>query len=359
MGSILLVGCVGCSDPETMATSPSAIFSPVATVGQLAPGQPIEAAVNHPTYFSITDEFVIVGDNADPRPKLFSLDGTYSHTAGDAGNGPGELGRPTSALEVDGELWVFDSETSRVSAFDVDTGQYLRSGVQPFAFVRATSSSRSSAVVLNLALREGAPEAPSLVHVLNPEDFSVRTSFGNARSLWTERFSPDLLLLDPGRFCTWGNGGVAYAPALFWGEVFRFNQHGETSDSGVERIPIPVGIPPSVEVASLLGVSEARGIVCGENGAFTLYLARSSAGGPKALEVFSVTDAGVVEKSGRLHGVVFPETEYWDYRVTIQGTSGDTLALLDADQHGDPRLRVGTISWSDKSPAAQLTSPGA
>lgn len=347
VGSIFLVGCIGCSDPKNIANTRSAIFNPTATIGKLAPDQPIEAAINHPAYFSITDKFVIVGDNVDPRPKLFSLDGSYSHTAGVAGYGPGELGRPTYALEVAGELWVFDSETSRTTAFDVDSGHYLRSGVQPFTFIRTAAAGVRFSVVLNLAMGDDLPNVSNLFHVLNPEDFSVRMSFGDARSMWMDRFSPDLLLLDPGRLCTWGNGGVAYAPALFWGEVFRYSPNSDISDGGVERIPIPLGFSSSVEAASLVGVSEARGIVCGENGAFTLYLARSTAGGGKELEVYSVEATGIVEKSGRLHGVLFPDTEYWDFRVTIQGTSGGMLALLDADQQGDPRLRVGTIAWND------------
>lgn len=73
------------------------------------------------------DGELYVLDGQAEEVRAFLSDGTYLHTLGSSGEGPGELNRPAGmALDLSGTLWIMNLGNARYTGFDPATGEVRR-----------------------------------------------------------------------------------------------------------------------------------------------------------------------------------------------------------------------------------------
>ena len=82
------------------------------------------------------DGELYVLDGQAEEVRVFLSDGTYLHTLGRSGEGPGELNRPAGmALDSGGTLWIMNWGNARYTGFDPATGEVRREARRLASFV--------------------------------------------------------------------------------------------------------------------------------------------------------------------------------------------------------------------------------
>lgn len=101
-----------------------------------APG---ELANPYSIYHS--DDYLVIQDLSSYRPlPVFKKDGTFLHYIGDWGKGPGEFSREGhSVIGIrDGDILIYDRETSRILSYEVESGKFVaesNSGLKTFPYL--------------------------------------------------------------------------------------------------------------------------------------------------------------------------------------------------------------------------------
>lgn len=130
---LALVGA-GCDGPSTQAGSrndevPVVAATEVVRIGSL---DDPDYAFSHPTALAVADDGRLVsGHRQGPEVRRFAPDGTALGTLGQAGEGPGEY-QAIGSISIDGDsVWVLDRRAYRFIAYDLDSGDVLRSVTIP------------------------------------------------------------------------------------------------------------------------------------------------------------------------------------------------------------------------------------
>ena len=115
LGLLLLIGC---SSPELdQPDVPSLDLREVSRIGTL---DGVGSALSSVVGIAVTDSTVFVLESSPPRAAVFTRDGTWIQDLARAGDGPGELRRPSLIGVTDGGFWIGDPAGGRLEVFAQD-----------------------------------------------------------------------------------------------------------------------------------------------------------------------------------------------------------------------------------------------
>lgn len=219
--SLLLLFTVQCSqDPDTPLVLDIEYEETLllGTDDSEAPDHKIFRSVTH---VEVDDQgWMYVVNSGESSIRVFDDNGDFQSSFGSQGSGPGEF-QAISSLLIDSHnrLLIVDSNQARITAYSLD-GDFLSTWQLP-----SITRVHQIAELSNNKFALVGQHNDKMIHITDDEFSTIEASFMPVQDLLTsnEREERVLLQFFPGSIAVLPDLSIAYAPALYGGELFVYS----------------------------------------------------------------------------------------------------------------------------------------
>lgn len=219
--SLLLIFTVQCSQESDRPLELDIEYEETLLLGTDESEAPDHEIFRNVTNVEVDDQgWIYVVNSGESSIRVYDDSGDYQFSFGNQGSGPGEF-QAISSLLIDSHnrLLIVDSNKARVTAYSLD-GDFLSTWQLP-------SITRVYQVVelSNGKFALVGQHNDKMIHITDYEFSAIEASFMPVQDLLTsnEREERVLLQFFPGTIAVLPDQSIAYAPALYRGELFVYS----------------------------------------------------------------------------------------------------------------------------------------